>query len=59
MTLAIGFAFVCYLLFTDRITLDNMEGFFIGLSNFFGIFLVVILLGHGLVMIPKKFYFER
>ncbi|KAL4503388.1 hypothetical protein ABPG72_000994 [Tetrahymena utriculariae] len=56
---AIGLLFIVYLLISGKISWDNMEGFLIGLANGFGIFLVVILLGHGLVMIPKKCWRER
>lgn len=56
---AVGVLFIVYLLIKGSISWDNLEGFLTGLANGFGIFLVVILLGHGLVKIPKKCWRER
>ncbi|CAD8078221.1 unnamed protein product [Paramecium primaurelia] len=48
-----------YLLIKDNFDSTHVEGVLIGVSNFFGLLLVVILLGQGLVAIPKLYYREH
>ena len=34
---------------------SNIVEFYVAIANCFGMFLVTVLLGHGLIAIPKKF----
>lgn len=48
--------FVVYLLVIGQMTLMNIPEIFVLLSNLWGLFLVIILLGFGLVMIPLNLW---
>ncbi|EGR28925.1 lmbr1-like conserved region family protein, putative [Ichthyophthirius multifiliis] len=50
--------FIVYLMYQNKITKYDIQGLLISLSNGFGILLVVLLLGHGLVAIPKRLWRE-
>ncbi|KAL4502427.1 hypothetical protein ABPG72_012014 [Tetrahymena utriculariae] len=55
----LGGLFMIYLSYYGKMTMSAMMEFFAGLSNCFGTFLVILLMGHGLVAIPKKYINER
>jgi len=49
-------AFMVYLYVEGTFETVPLKGFFIALSNAFGLFLIMIFLGYGLVSIPKKYF---
>lgn len=48
--------FLLYLIISKRISPSNISGFIICLSNTWGLLLAVLLLGYGLVEVPKLFW---
>lgn len=54
----LGIIFVVYLLIKGDISLQGITTLIIAAANTFGILLVIILLGYGLVWVPRS-YFQR
>ena len=54
--LVFGVALTIYLALSGDFTLGMLPSIFATLANLFGILLVVIFLGHGLISMPKHFY---
>jgi hypothetical protein len=50
----IGVVFVIYLISTKRLTGKHLLAFLVSLANAWGIFLIIFMLGHGLVAVPKE-----
>lgn len=48
-------AFTIYLL-AQRYTLAKIEGFLIALGNTYGLMIIVVLLGNGLVEVPRRLW---
>lgn len=57
--IVLGGLFMIYLAFYGQMTFSAMMELFAALSNCFGTLLVVLLMSHGLVAIPKKYIQER
>lgn len=55
----LGVIFIIYLLISGTLTVDKLGGFAIVMVNCFGLLLVVLLLGHGIVALPKKYWLEK
>ncbi|GIL77008.1 hypothetical protein Vretimale_3267 [Volvox reticuliferus] len=53
---AVGLVGIAALLITKKMTLDGLMGLGIGLSNAFGLIASIILLGYGLVEIPRNLW---
>jgi hypothetical protein len=53
ISLVVGGLFVSYLLLTQKFTLNHLLMFLVSTSNAWGIFLIIFLLGYGLVALPK------
>jgi hypothetical protein len=47
--------FIIYLL-SQHYTLAKIEGFLIALGNTYGLMIIVVLLGNGLVEVPRRLY---
>mmetsp|Transcript_2981 Transcript_2981/g.2698 ORF Transcript_2981/g.2698 Transcript_2981/m.2698 type:complete len:239 (-) Transcript_2981:737-1453(-) len=52
-----GLICLIYLLVENELTIDSLPIFLIVLSNCWGLFLVIVFLGYGLVAIPKSFWY--
>lgn len=52
----VGAAFIIYLLASGTFDTTSLGGFAVLMVNCFGLLLVVLLLGHGLVALPKKYW---
>eukprot|EP01083_Nonionella_stella_P108594 315984_1 len=51
-------AFIVYLLATDGISADGLVGFCVSLANAWGLTLLVLTMGYGLVEIPRKLWYS-
>ncbi|CAM9195241.1 unnamed protein product [Chrysoparadoxa australica] len=51
--IVIGLACIAYLLFQGSVTLSSLSGFLMASGNTYGLMLIVLLLGHGLVEVPR------
>lgn len=51
--MVIGLIFLTYLVVKRQLTGQNLIAFLMALSNAWGIFLIIFLLGYGLVAVPK------
>lgn len=47
---------VIYLAVSGSFSIDLLPAIFASIANLFGIILVIIFLGHGLISLPKHFY---
>ncbi len=56
--LAILVAFIIYLIAKQQLTFVSLFALGIALSNAWGIFLIILLFGYGLVEVPKSFWKE-
>jgi len=55
---AIGIVFVIYMLIKEQFTSKSLTAFLIAASNAWGIFLIIMLFGYGLVAVPKSLWKE-
>lgn len=55
---AIGLVGVIYLLITGKMTITFLPAFGMALSNCWGLFLIILLLGYGLVAIPRTLWYR-
>ena len=53
---AIGVIFIIYLFIVQRLSPGNVPTFLVALSNIWGLFLIMMLLGYGLVAIPRTIW---
>ncbi|CAG9331206.1 LMBRD2_4 [Blepharisma stoltei] len=53
---AFGLALVIFLLIEGRLTVKTLPVFMIILSNCWGLFLIIVLLGYGLIAVPRSFW---
>jgi len=54
----LGLAFVFYMVIKKQFTSKSLTAFLIAVSNAWGIFLIIMLFGYGLVAIPKSLWKE-
>ena len=54
--LILGLMLVIYLAVAGTFSIDLLPAIFATIANLFGILLVIIFLGHGLISLPKHFY---
>jgi len=52
--LFVGSIFVCYMIFRQKFTMNHLLSLLVSTSNAWGIFLIIFLLGYGLVALPKN-----
>jgi len=55
---AVGLGFLVYFIAVGTMTLEKLPAFLVAASNCWGLTLVIILLGYGLVAIPKSFWYR-
>lgn len=55
----VAILFVLYLVISSKFTIQQLPGVFATIVNLFGLTLVSILLGYGLISFPKEFYLQR
>ncbi|CAM9441170.1 unnamed protein product, partial [Phaeothamnion confervicola] len=53
---AASLAFIIYLLVSGKTHLTSLSGFLMAWGNTYGLMLIVLLLGHGLVEVPRKLW---
>ena len=53
LSIIVGVIFVTYLLLSQNFTVNHLISFLISTSNAFGVFIIIFLLGYGLVALPK------
>jgi hypothetical protein len=53
----IGLIFLIYLIIEDKLEIAHLPAFLMALSNCWGLFLIILLLGYGLVAIPRKLWY--
>ena len=51
-----GMGAIAYLLFKGIATKDTLSGFLMAWGNTYGLMLIVLLLGHGLVEVPRQIW---
>ena len=52
----VGTALILYLYFTQKLTVDKIPELLVLMSNIWGLFLVIILIGYGLVSLPMTYW---
>jgi hypothetical protein len=52
--IVVGAALICYLYFVQNLTFDRIPQLLVLMTNIWGLFLLITLLGYGLVAIPMK-----
>lgn len=45
-----------WLLYSGRVNAGNVGGFLMALANTYGLVIIIMLLGHGLVQVPRKLW---
>lgn len=56
--ITVGIAFILYMYFVQKLTLNRIPELLVLLSNIWGLFLVITLLGFGLVALPMRYWRE-
>lgn len=56
--MVIGVVFIFYLYIKGNMSFESIMQLLASFANLFGILMVIVLLGHGLVAIPKKYWRE-
>ena len=55
MAVALLLGFIMYLM-AQQYTLDGIEGFVMALGNTYGLLMIIVLLGNGVVEVPRAFW---
>jgi hypothetical protein len=55
---SLGIVLLIYLLIKNTLEVAHLPAFLMALSNCWGLFLIILLLGYGLVAIPRKLWYE-
>ena len=56
IAVTIALAFILYLYLIQTLTVEKIPGLLVLMSNIWGLFLIVLMLGYGLVSIPISFW---
>ena len=55
---SVGIVLLIYLLIAGKLEMAHLPAFLMALSNCWGLFLIIVLLGYGLVAIPRTLWYK-